>query len=107
VADWEDSAVAHAGKNFSTALLVTRSDTGAPVVSGGTVKCTLTVRGITVSVLQQGFVKVPWYKGGPKTAAVCTWHLPTRFLGAVLTARTSVTLGNSTVSRVFTAQVRK
>jgi hypothetical protein len=107
LADWEDSAVAHAGKIFSTALLVTRSDTGAPVVSGGTVKCRLALRGVTVSVFQRGFIKVPWYKGGPKTAAVCIWRLPTRFIGAVLTAKMSVTLGSSTVSRVFTTRVRK
>jgi hypothetical protein len=105
--NWASSAVARTGQLYLTALLVTRSDTGSPVGSGTTVSCRLVVHGRTVPPLLNGFQKWPWPTGGSKTAAVCAWRLPNRSVGAVLKAKETVTLGTSTVSRVFTPRVRK
>lgn len=105
--DWEDTATAHAGKAFATAIIATRSDSNEVVTGGATVSCTLTVRGRTVAAGAHTFQKVPWYKGGPKKAAVCDWVLPAKSVGATLTAKETVTLGSSTVSKTFTARVHK
>jgi len=107
LADWEDTSTAHAGKGFATAIIVTRSDSAAAVVGGATVTCTLTVRGRRVAAVTHGFTKVPWYKGGPKKAAVCTWRLPANSAGATLVAKETVTLGSATASKAFTARIHK
>ena len=105
--DWEDTATAHSGKGFATAITVTRSDSGATVVGGATVACTLSIRGRPVAATSHGFLKVPWYKGAPRKAAVCTWHLPASSAGATLVAKETVTLGSATASKVFTQRIRK
>jgi hypothetical protein len=106
VSDWED-LIAHAGKAYATAIVVTRSDTGAPLAGGATITCTLTVGGRSVPGGSPRFTSIGWYKGGPKRAAVCSWRLPPGSAGAMLAAKESVTLGSSTVSRSYTARIKK
>lgn len=106
VSDWEDF-IPHAGKTYATALIATRSDTAAALSGGATIKCTLTINGRPAPAGSHGFATVSWYKGGKKKAAVCAWHLPAGSVGAKLVATESVTLGSSTVSRVYTARVKK
>ncbi|HEY8030216.1 MAG TPA: hypothetical protein VIE38_11960 [Gaiellaceae bacterium] len=106
LSDWEDF-VPEAGKTYATAIIATRSDTGAPLTAGATITCTLKVGGRTVTGASHGFTSVRWYKGGLKKAAVCSWRLPTTSAGAKLTAKESVTLAGSTVSKVYTARIKK
>lgn len=107
ISDWEGTLTAHAGKGFATAVIATRSDSGAAITGGATVSCTLSVRGRPVAASSHGFMSVPWYKGGPKKAAVCDWHLPATSAGAELVAKETVTLGGSSISKVFTARIHK
>lgn len=106
LSDWEDF-YAYAGKVYSTALLVTRSDTNAVVISGATIKCTLTVGGRPDQNIYSGYTTVKWYKGGSRQAAVCRWRLPKSSAGQTLRAKESVTLGDSTISRTYTEHVKK
>jgi hypothetical protein len=107
VADWEDSSVPRAGKAYTTALLVNRSDTGSPLTSGGTIQCALIVHGRPAPLIEKGFLKIAWYKGAPRVAAVCMWRLPATSQGLHLAAKETVGLGGATASRVFTFAVRK
>ena len=106
LSDWEYTTP-HAGKPFVTLLLVKRSDTGAILKGGATIKCKLAVAGKTVSLYSKGFQAVPWRTGGSKTAAGCDWHLPAGSAGKGLVATESVTLGTSTVAKSFAYTIRK
>ena len=105
LSDW-DYVTPHAGKPFLTYLLVKRSDTGLLLTGGATIQCKLAVGGKTVALYGKAFQRVSW-TGGPKTAAICDWHLPAGSAGRGLVATESVTLGTSTVSKTFAYKVRK
>jgi hypothetical protein len=106
LSDWEDF-YAYAGKTYSTALVVTRSDTNAVVLSGATIKCTITVGGRPDQLAYSGYTSLKWYKGGTRKAAVCEWRLPKNSAGKTLTAKESVTLGDSTISKAYTEHIKK
>gem|GEM_PF-6308536 len=99
--------IPHAGKLFTHALLVKRSDTGVPVGSDVTVRCSLTVRGRKVPLVAGRVMSVPWYSGGSKVVPACTWRIPRSTAGATLVGKETVTLGGSSVAKAFTYRVRK
>jgi hypothetical protein len=105
ITDWSLN-VPHAGKYFGIGLAVKRSDTGA-LLGNGRIGCTLNVGGRTVPAALKRFTKFPWYKGGAKLAAVCAWRIPVGSAGATATAKETVTLGTSTVSKTFVERIGK
>lgn len=106
LSDYEDF-VAKSGRIYSTAILVTRSDTAAAVTGGATIKCTISIGGHPDATVYSGFSSIKWYKGGPKKAALCQWRIPKNTGGKTLVAKESVTLGGSTVSQTFTEHIKK
>jgi hypothetical protein len=106
IADWQANTPRR-GKYFATELAVKRSDTGALLTSGGTISCALSIRGGSLPVLVHKFLKVSWYSGGSKTAAVCAWRIPVGAVGATATAKETVALGTSTISKSFAYRVKK
>jgi hypothetical protein len=105
ISDWSLN-FPRAGRYFGIGLAVKRSDTGA-LLGSGTITCALSVGGRAVPAVVRRFAKFPWYKGGSKLAAVCAWRIPVGSAGATATARETVTLGASTVSKTFVQRVGK
>ncbi len=84
-----------AGKNFLVRLVLTRTDTRAPVTAGK-VTCSASVAGKTARRLRAGF------RGG---AAECGWALPASARGKVVSGSIRVAVGALTVSRSFRVRV--
>jgi hypothetical protein len=106
ISDWTLNTP-RVGKYYGLALAVKRSDTGALLTSGATITCTLRVGSRTVPALVHRFANVPWHGGGSRMAALCAWHIPAGTVGASTTAKETVTLGTSTVSKTIMHKVGK